>query len=422
MNKILDDSLNGVLQKQILELYPHQITQEVQERYKRLAHGFLEIVQNKSDEVALFSAPGRTELGGNHTDHQGGCVLAGSVDLDVAGIAAPNQTKTVRIYSEGYGMIEVFIGELAPKKTEENTTAALIRGIAAQYVQLGFDVSGFDGYIHSNVLSGSGLSSSAAFEVWVGAVFNTFFCKSVLSAVQIAQIGQYAENHYFGKPCGLMDQLASAVGGVVSIDFGEKEHPLVQTIPAQFGEYDLFIIDSGANHADLTQEYAAITQEMGEVATFFGKKLLHELSKTDVLEHSRQLRKTCGDRAVLRALHYFDETNRVPRQAEALRRGDIPMFLQLVSQSGRSSYMYLQNIYKTGAVRNQEVAVCLMLVDQILDGEGAFRVHGGGFAGTVQAFVPRNKRDEFKKKIEQALGQGSCHLLSIRKKGIVAIR
>ena len=369
--------------------------------------------------VALCSAPGRTEICGNHTDHQHGRVLAGAVDLDFLACAAPNGTNTIRFQSHGWPMVEVALDTLEPKEGEKESTAALVRGMAAQAVQRGYPVAGFDVYAMSDVLPGSGLSSSAACEVLLGVIENHLFCRGELDPVTIAQMGQRAENVYFGKPSGLMDQTASSVGGAVAIDFADPAAPVVRTVVVDLDSlgYALCIIDSGASHADLTGEYAAVPREMGAVASFFGKRVLHEVTEADVLRDLPRLRQAVGDRAVLRALHFFADDKRVEGEADALARGDMDAFLSLVNESGRSSWELLQNITPIGAVKEQAMAVALAVAERALGGRGACRVHGGGFAGTIQAFVPLDLLPEFRKQVEAALGDGSCHVLRIRPVG-----
>lgn len=374
-------------------------------------------------ERYIFSAPGRTEISGNHTDHQHGCVLAAAVNLVTVAEVTLNHSAMIRVQSEGYPVVEVALNDLSVHEDEKNTTAALIRGVAAEFSQRGAVLDGFDARVRSSVLPGSGLSSSAAFEVLIGTICNELFFDQKLSAVEIAQVGQYAENVYFGKPCGLMDQTASSVGGMVFIDFQNPDSPVVQRIDFDFAAagHALCIIDSGADHADLTDEYAAIPGELKKVSTFFGKKVLRDIPEADFLAALPELRYLVPDRAILRAIHFYQENKRVQKQAQALRDGDFDNFLRLVSESGRSSWMYLQNITPTGATEHQDVAVALALCDTLLQGRGAFRVHGGGFAGTVQAFVPLDMLDDFKAGIEKVLGKGKCHVLSIRPQGGIRV-
>ena len=366
-----------------------------------------------------FSAPGRTEIGGNHTDHQRGRVLAAAVNLDTCAAVRCNGTDRIRIQSQGYPMCQVDLKELTPVASEINTTPALIRGVAARFSQLGCKVGGFDAYVESTVLPGSGLSSSAAYEVLIGTIINHLFFDGRVSQPEVAMIGQYAENVFFGKPCGLMDQTASAVGGLVTIDFFEKDKPVIESVEFDFAScgHALCIIDSRASHADLTDEYAAITLELKAVCAHFGKEVLTEIGETEFYAAIPVLREKCGDRAVLRAMHFYAENARVPKQVAALRVGNFPEFLRLVKESGYSSYMYLQNVIPAGYKTHQDVALSLALCEHYLKGQGAYRVHGGGFAGTVQAFVPFGILEEFRAGIDAVLGEGACHVLSIRPQG-----
>ena len=366
-----------------------------------------------------FSAPGRTEIGGNHTDHQRGRVLAAAVNLDTVAAVRVNGTPFIRILSQGYPLCEVDTRELTPVDTEINTTPALIRGVAARFAQLGCALSGFDAYIESTVLPGSGLSSSAAFEVLIGTIVNHLFFDGKVSQPEIAMIGQYAENVFFGKPCGLMDQMASAVGNLVNIDFFDKKNPVIRPINFDFSAcgHALCIIDTRASHADLTDEYAAIPGEIKAVAAYFGKDVLTQIEEADFYAAIPALRETCGDRAVMRCIHFYQENARVPKQVEALEKGDFKAFLGLIKESGYSSWMYLQNVIPAGYKAHQDVAIALSLCQHYLRGQGAYRVHGGGFAGTVQAFVPFEILEDFRAGIDAALGNGACHILSIRPHG-----
>ena len=366
-----------------------------------------------------FSAPGRTEIGGNHTDHQRGRVLAGAVNLDTVAAVRLNGTNTIRIQSKGYPMSIVDITSLEPVASEINSTPALIRGVAARFVQLGCEVKGFDAYCESTVLPGSGLSSSAAYEVLIGTIINGLFFDNKVSQPEIAMIGQYAENVFFGKPCGLMDQMASAVGNLVTIDFFDKENPVIEPVNFDFAScgHALCIIDSGADHADLTDEYAAIPGEIKAVAACFGKEVLTQIDEAEFYAKIPELRKKCGDRAVMRCIHFYQENARVPQQVAALKEGNFEKFLALVKQSGYSSWMYLQNVIPAGYKAHQDVAVALGLAEHYLNGRGAYRVHGGGFAGTIQAFVPFDILDAFVAGMDSVLGEGACHVLSIRPQG-----
>ena len=366
-----------------------------------------------------FSAPGRTEIGGNHTDHQRGRVLAGAVNLDTVAAVRVSGTNVIRVQSKGYPLCQVDLDNLEPVAAEINSTPALIRGVAARFAQLGCKVGGFDAYCESTVLPGSGLSSSAAFEVLIGTIINHLFFDGRVSQAEVAQIGQYAENVFFGKPCGLMDQTASAVGGLVTIDFADKAHPDIRPVHFDFSTtgHALCIIDSRADHADLTDEYAAIPGELKEICDCLGREVTTEIPEEEFYAAIPKLRETCGDRAVMRAMHEYNENRRVPEQVACLEKGDFQGFLSLIRESGFSSWMYLQNVIPAGYVRQQPVAVALGLCEHYLRGKGAYRVHGGGFAGTVQAFVPFELLDSFRAGIDAALGEGACHVLSIRPQG-----
>ncbi len=372
----------------------------------------------KKDAKWIFSAPGRTELGGNHTDHQRGCVLAAAVNLDTKAAVAPNSENVIRVLSKGYPMCEISLPVGGPDEKDYGTTKSLIQGVAARFQQLGHNVMGFDAYVTSDVLPGSGLSSSAAFEVLMGVIINTMNnCK--LNSAQIAMVGQYSENIYFGKPCGLMDQTASSVGNIISIDFKCPENPVIKPLNFDFSScgHALCIIDSGANHADLTDCYAAITNELKKVCSCFGAHVLREIPEEKFYKKIAEVREKCGDRAVLRAIHVYEDNKRVLKEVKALEENNFTEFLKITEESGNSSWQLLQNVIPEGRTYSQEVAFAITLAKHFLDGKGAVRVHGGGFAGTIQAFVPNNMLDNFKSHIEAVLGEGSCHVLSIRQEG-----
>ena len=370
----------------------------------------------------IFSAPGRTELGGNHTDHQLGRVLAAAVDLDSTAAAAENGESLIRVISEGYPMCIIDLADLLAKPEELGSTAALVRGVAAGIAQRGHRLRGFDAYVSSRVLPGSGLSSSAAFEVLMGTIIN-HISGCGLTPVEIAQIGQYAENVYFGKPCGLMDQMASSVGNIIGIDFENPLAPLTETIDYDFSRsgYSLCIIDCGADHADLTDEYAAIPGELEKVCAFFGKQYQRQVDEALFYSKINELRRAVGDRAVLRAMHVFEENKRVEKEIAALKANDFEGYLAQVRASGRSSWLYLQNVVPAGYTEHQELAFALALADRLLNGRGACRVHGGGFAGTIQAFVPDAHLHAFRSGMDAVLGKGACHILSIRRQGGVLL-
>ena len=387
-------------------------------RYTAVLNG-LETAFGAHIEAGLYSAPGRTEIGGNHTDHQHGRVLAGSVNIDMIAAAAPNSLNQLRVQSEGYDLCVIDLADLAARKEEENTTISLLRGECEAFRQRGAALSGLDVYISSNVPKGSGVSSSAAFEVLIGVILNDCFMTDKVSPIAIAQIGQWAENVYFGKPCGLMDQMASSVGNIITIDFADTAHPDVEPVQVDFSKAGLAlcILDSGADHADLTDEYAAIPAECRAVAAVCGGEVLRDVPFADFIAKLPECRKQCGDRAVLRAFHIYADNDRVAKQVAALRNNDFAAFLQLVDESGLSSWDYLQNVIPARYKEHQEVAVTIAAAKHFLGGKGAVRVHGGGFAGTVQAFVPVELLADFKKNMETVLGEGRCHVLSIRPEG-----
>ena len=387
-------------------------------RYAAVLDG-LEKTFGSHAEAGLYSAPGRTEIGGNHTDHQHGRVLAGSVNIDMIAAAAPNDKNQLRVQSEGYDLCIIDLNDLEARKEEENTTAALLRGECAAFTQRGAKLAGLDVYISSNVPKGSGVSSSAAFEVLIGVILNDCFMTEKVSPIAIAQIGQWAENVYFGKPCGLMDQMASSVGNIITIDFASPAKPVVEPVAVDFSKAGLAlcILDSGADHADLTDEYAAIPAECRAVAAVCGGEVLRDVPFETFLAKLPECRRQCGDRAVLRAFHVYADNDRVAKQVAALHDGDFGTFLCLVNESGRSSWEYLQNVIPAGYKEHQEVGVTIAAAKHLLGDKGAVRVHGGGFAGTVQAFVPVEMLDEFKAGMEAILGEGRCHVLSIRPEG-----
>ena len=387
-------------------------------RYAAVLDG-LEKTFGSHAEAGLYSAPGRTEIGGNHTDHQHGRVLAGSVNIDMIAAAAPNDKNQLRVQSEGYDLCVIDLNDLEARKEEENTTAALLRGECEAFRQRGAKLAGLDVYISSNVPKGSGVSSSAAFEVLIGVILNDCFMTEKVSPIAIAQIGQWAENVYFGKPCGLMDQMASSVGNIITIDFASPAKPVVEPVAVDFSKAGLAlcILDSGADHADLTDEYAAIPAECRAVAAVCGGEVLRDVPFETVLAKLPECRRQCGDRAVLRAFHVYADNDRVAKQVAALHDGDFDTFLSLVNESGCSSWEYLQNVIPAGYKEHQEVGVTIAAAKHLLGDKGAVRVHGGGFAGTVQAFVPVEMLDEFKAGMEAILGEGRCHVLSIRPEG-----
>jgi len=417
-NQLLQALKGGQCDAPLSAVYTAEGLDQTRARAVRVAQALADTFAPQGD-AALFSGPGRTELGGNHTDHQHGRVLCASVDMDMLACAAPNGLNVIRVQSEGYPALEVDLSDLSPRPQEANTSAALVRGVAEGIAKRGYAVGGFDACAVSTVLSGSGLSSSAAYEILIGNIINHFFCQEKLDAVELAKIGQYAENVHFGKPCGLMDQMGSSVGGMVSIDFTDPAAPVIEKVDFDLAAagYALCIIDTGADHADLTDEYAAVPAELKEICAHFGKAVLREVPALDFFAALPDLRRECGDRAVLRAVHIYDENDRVAGEVGALRRGDFGAFLSLVNASGLSSWRYLQNIVPAGYTRHQEMALALALAERALDSAGAVRVHGGGFAGTIQAFVPLERVAKFKAEMERVLGEGKCHVLRVRPQG-----
>ena len=374
-------------------------------------------------EYRLFSAPGRTEIGGNHTDHNNGKVLAASVGLDVIAVVRASNDNIIKVKSEGFDADEVSLSSLEPVESETATSAALIRGIAAGFARRCYKIGGFEAYTTSNVLKGSGLSSSAAFEVLIGTILNHLYNDDCVNPVEVAQISQFAENVYFGKPSGLMDQMASSVGGFVTIDFKDDNNPIIEKIDFDFetSNHALCIIDTKGDHADLTDEYAAIPAEMKSIAGFFDHKVLRAIQRADVTLNVTELRQKYGDRAVMRALHFFDENKRVEHMVQALKTHNFTSFLKNITDSGDSSFRFLQNIYPVTDTAHQGLTLALYITEHILEGRGAARVHGGGFAGTIQAFIPTDMLKQYKVTMESVFGADSCHVLAIRPYGGVEV-
>lgn len=408
----------NINERTLASLYGENALSAQAERYQRAQKAFAELYGER-DNIRIFSAPGRTEVGGNHTDHNRGCVMAAAVGLDVIAVVSPGNDSIVRVKSEGFPEDTVDISDTQIKENEKNTSAALIRGVAAGFKNAGLKTCGFTAYTTSNVLKGSGLSSSAAFEVLIGTIFSYLCNEGKVSAVKIAQIAQYAENVYFGKPSGLMDQMASSVGGFITIDFKDTANPVIESISYDFASsgYTLCIVDTKGDHADLTPEYAAIPAEMKSVAKFFGKSELRDITREELIEKLPEVRRACGDRAAARAFHFLDDNLRVGREAEALKKGDIEAFLRLITESGNSSFKYLQNVFAVKNTAEEGLVIGLYMSESILGGRGAVRVHGGGFAGTIQAFVPADLADEYSRKMEALFGEGSCYRLYIRPVG-----
>lgn len=389
-----------------------------QERFSALAERF-EKEFNTIENIRFFSAPGRTEVGGNHTDHNNGKVLAAAVNLDAVAAVEARADGIICVNSQGYAPLTVDTADLSVIDNEKGTSLALIRGVCARFNQLGYKYGGFNACVTSDVLSGSGLSSSAAYEVLIGTILNYLYNDGKINAVEIAQISQYAENVYFDKPCGLMDQTACSVGGFVKIDFEDTSKPVIEKVDFDIAKhgYNLCIVDTGGNHADLTGDYAAIRLEMNGVAEYFGKSVLRQVAEEDVLANIGDIRKKTGDRAIERAIHFYNENKRVERLSSALSKGDFDEFKATIIESGKSSYMYNQNCFTLTNPSEQPVALALCVAEELLKGKGAYRVHGGGFAGTIQAFVPVEETEKFVTAMSSFLGKNSCYILKVRSHG-----
>jgi galactokinase len=423
--KSLMASLNNGSNPVFEELYGNdpKILKAQVERYISLIEAFT--TQFGTTEISLFSSPGRTEIGGNHTDHNHGRVLAGAVNLDNIAVAAANGTNIIRVSSVGYSEFQIDLADLAVNKSEFYTSSSLVRGICARFKELGYNIGGFDVCIDGRVPKGSGLSSSASFEVLIGTIVNHLYNEGKIKAVENAIIGQWAENNYFGKPCGLMDQTACAVGGLITIDFKDPSKPIVKEVDFDFVStgYSLVITDVGGGHDDAASqaEYASLPTEMKSVAKELGADFLREVTLKQIVEKIPEIRKKTGDRAILRAYHFQNDNQRVVDQVEALEKGDFKAFLNMVVDSGYSSYMYNQNIFDVVHKDEQVVSLGLALSEMVLKGFGAWRVHGGGFGGTIQAFVPKEKLGEYIVTLENVYGKGSCHDLFIRSKGSIKL-
>ncbi len=421
INEIKNAIEAGEFDQSFKLLYPNNANARV--RYAAACDSFKDLYPI-SGEIRLFSAPGRTEISGNHTDHQHGVVLAGSVDLDVIAVVSLNNENVIRIKSEGYPEDVVDINCLDKRDNEIGKAISLIKGVCAKFKEMGYALKGFNAYTTSNVLKGSGLSSSAAFEVLVGNILNGFFAENEVAPIEIAKIGQFAEREYFGKPCGLLDQMASSLGGFTYADFFDPSAPVTESIELDINSfgYSLCVVDTGGNHADLTDDYAGITVECREISQALGVSFLRDANVEDFYKNIATLRKDCGDRAVLRAFHFFNEEERVEAQKKALKDGRFEEFLRLVNASGQSSYDYLQNLYSNSNVQEQGLPLGIALTKQFLGEKGACRVHGGGFAGTIQCYIPTDKVSEYKEFIEKVFGSGSCHVLTVRPVGGYEVR
>ena len=408
-NKKYDELLNDIYVDTNLLDYQR-------ERYVKAINKYVSLYGDT--DVEIYSAPGRSEVGGNHTDHQHGCVLAAAVNLDAIAVVGRVDNK-IKVLSDDFDIAPINLEDLEIKKAEEGTSEALIRGVCARLKELGYNVGGFNAFITSDVLMGAGLSSSAAFETIIGTIISGLYNDMTIDPVVIAQVGQYAENLYFGKPCGLMDQCASSVGSLINIDFNDVAKPIVNKVDVDFSKFghSLCIVDTKGSHADLTDEYAAIPMEMKKVANYFGKEFLREVDEEDFFNDIAGARKACQDRAVLRAIHLFEENKRVDQEVKALNNSDFETFKKVVKESGDSSYKFLQNVYANCDVQNQSVSIGLAMSEKIIGRNGVCRVHGGGFAGTIQAFVKDEFVTAYKTEIERVFGKGSCHVLKVRKYG-----
>lgn len=419
---IIQNLKSGSYDEYLAKIYFQEDLPAQKERHENVLKVFNELYSDASD-VHMFSAPGRTEVGGNHTDHNHGKVLAASINLDTISAAAKCDDNIICEKSLGHGMNKIDITDLDINKKDFGKSVALIKGMCKGFLNYGYKIGGFNCAGASQVLSGSGLSSSAAFEVLIGTILNYLYNDGKASGVEIAKIAQYAENEYFGKPCGLMDQMACSVGGFISIDFKDNKNPIIEKVDFDFAScsHYLCIVDTKADHADLTDEYSAVRTEMESVARCFGKNVLREVDENDFYNNVSLVRKKAGDRAVLRAYHFYSENKRVDSEKAALKKNDFEKFKKLVIESGYSSFLYNQNVFAPGDSKNQPVSVALSLLERILKDNGAWRVHGGGFAGTVQAFVPENMLEVFKNEVNSVFGNDSCHVLSIRPYGGIMV-
>ena len=423
-SQLISAILGGQFDARFAYIYGEEAVEAQKSRYAKAVESFEEIY-GKDRDAALFSVAGRTEISGNHTDHNHGCVIAASIDMDIIAVASPTEQHIIRVKSEGFREDVIdFDAFNAPLASPEGHSNELIAGVVAGFRNRGLAVGGFDAYTTSNVLKGSGISSSAAFEDMIGNILSHFYNDGRVDNVEIAKISQYAENVFFGKPCGLMDQVACAVGGIVAIDFADPKQPVIDKIDFDFSAlgYRLCIVNTGGNHADLTDDYASVPAEMKAIAKKFGKEVLREVNECDVMSAIPTLREEFGDRAVMRALHFYAENKRVEKQKAALMANDPDTFLSLVLESGRSSFCYLQNVYTTKNVSEQGLSLALCLAERTLAGKkAAWRVHGGGFAGTIQAFVPCEDVDAFCSVMNAAYGDGKCMVRRIRPVGAVKI-
>ncbi len=406
------------------KIYSGQHLIRQKNKFKQLKDKYKAYFNNA--EVRYFSSPGRTEIIGNHTDHNNGKVIAASIDQDTIAVAQKNDSTTVSVYSEGFkSPFVVNLTNLEKIDTELETTNALIRGIAANFKNNNFNIGGFNAVISSDVLQGSGLSSSASIEVLIGHIFNALFNENKIKPVELAKIGQYAENNYFGKPCGLMDQIACAVGNIVAIDFKDSAEPVVQKLSFNFSntDYKLVVLDSGASHADLTSDYAAIPKEMKKIATYFNVDVCREITEEEFYANLPHLKERVSHRAILRAFHFMNENKRVGRAVSVLNNKNFKALLSIINESGNSSFKYLQNIFTTKNTCEQSLSLALALTEKFLKeiDDGACRVHGGGFAGTIQVFIPKSNIMAYQELITPVFGKNSIQVLNIRPVGVTEL-
>ena len=397
----------------------------ISEAYNRLSDTIKHFESiEKTQEIYVFSASGRTELSGNHTDHNNGCVLTASINLDKLAVVSKRDDNKIVVYTDYSNTPDIIdINDLNINKDEYGKSNALTRGVCAGIKNKGYNIGGCTVTLNNKVLIGSGLSSSASFESLIGEIQDALYNEDKISKVDIAKIGQYAENIYFGKPCGLMDQMGCSVGGIMSIDFKDNDNPIIEKVEYDFESkgYALMIVDAKGDHSGLTNEYAAIREEMNAVANYFGKKVCREITKKELIDNASKLRAEVGDRAIMRAYHFLEENERVINQINALKKDDINTYIKLMNESGLSSFMYLQNCYSVTSSKNMGVALGLTLTKDFLKGEGACRVHGGGFAGTIQALIPVNKVEEYKKYMNSIFGEGSAVKIRVRQSPVCAI-
>lgn len=415
--KALDSIKSSCFQDTLLSLYSDSsVLHTESDRYEHAINSFKSLFSN--EEISIYSAPGRTEICGNHTDHQLGQVLCASINLDMIGIVGLSNNNLISINPENMELFQIDTSKLNQYK-KEGSTSSLVAGICTGFLNRGYKIGGFNMFISSEIMIGSGLSSSAAFELLVGFVLSDLFNNGSIPIIELSKIGQYAENTFFGKPCGLMDQLACGYGGLIHIDFANN-NPQIERIPfpINVAGYKLSITDTRSSHADLTNDFASITEEMLSISRYFGKNYLSEVSEIDFFNNISSLRNNCSDRAILRAIHYFNENKRVLDAVKALKENNLSAFVEVIRKSGNSSFKYLQNVYSCSSATSQGISLALCLSERILDKDEVSRVHGGGFAGTIQAYVKSEHVETYRELMDSTFGANSCHILSIRDDGV----